>query len=106
MDFSLGYLIFIGLFLLIPASAVGFFFCKDTNRRRKLFLNVVLIGNSFFYFSPLLYAVCYTPRGGNMWSENGPGAALWAYMFVFPAAFLLQYLVGREKLKAHEKATG
>ena len=64
-------------------------FIKDANRIRGIIINAFLLLNMAIYVSPLAYAYFATPKGENMWSENGPGAALWAYMFLLPLCILV-----------------
>ena len=64
-------------------------FIKDANRIRGIIINAFLLLNMAVYVSPLTYAYFATPKGENMWSENGPGAALWAYMLLLPLCILV-----------------
>jgi hypothetical protein len=95
------HIIFIALFAIVPVSSLVLVWMKDLNRRRKVFLNVVLIANSLFYLSPLIYAYANTKAGGNMWNENGAGAAIWYYIYVLPLSVPLHLVVGKKKLESH-----
>lgn len=97
---SVGYISFMLFFFSLPASTVFLVFLKDSDRRRRVLLSAVLVANTLLYFSPLAYAYLKTPAGGNMWSENGPGAALWLYMYLFPVTIGLQYVLGARKIRA------
>lgn len=73
------------LLFLIPAIlSIGLCFVKDAKKGRGIILNVLLLGNTLLFASPLLYAYIATRPDGNMWSENGPGAILWSYFLVLP----------------------
>jgi hypothetical protein len=72
------------LFLLPPILGLACCFIRDAKKRRGQIINTVLILNSVIYLAPLAFAFFATPKGGNMWSENGPGAILWFYMIFLP----------------------
>ncbi|WP_394974763.1 hypothetical protein [uncultured Croceitalea sp.] len=72
------------LFLLPVIISIGLCFLKDSNKVRRIVLNLLLIINAIVYTAPLLYAYWETLPDGNMWSENGPGAALWLYFIILP----------------------
>lgn len=76
------------IFLLPALLSIALCFLKDANKTRGVLLNVLLVLNALLYISPLLYAYLATPSGGNMWSENGPGAALWLYFIILPVCGL------------------
>lgn len=80
------------IFLLPALLSIALCFLKDSNKIRGIVLNVLLLANALLYISPLLYAYLATPSGENMWSENGPGAALWLYFIILPV-FGLAFLV-------------
>jgi hypothetical protein len=82
------------LFLLIPISSVVLLFLKDTKKKRKIILNILLILNVFLYLSPLIIAFFNTPPGESMWNENtGGGAAIWLYFIVFPVSVIAQLIL-------------
>ncbi|MEM8764968.1 MAG: hypothetical protein AAGD88_14205 [Bacteroidota bacterium] len=72
------------VFILPAPLSIALCFIKDSNKIRGIVLNILLLANALLYVSPLLYAYLATPSGGNMWSENGPGAALWLYFIILP----------------------
>ena len=77
--------LFILIIFLIPVIiSIGLCFLKDSNKVRRIVLNIILIINVLVYIAPLLYAYLETLPDGNMWSENGPGAALWLYFIILP----------------------
>lgn len=76
------------LFLSPTLLSIALCFIKDSNKVRGIVLNALLLANALLYVSPLLYAYLATPSGGNMWSENGPGAALWLYFVILPVCGL------------------
>ncbi|MEL6305457.1 MAG: hypothetical protein AAFQ20_11780 [Bacteroidota bacterium] len=96
------------LFLLPALLSIALCFLKDANKTRGVLLNVLLVLNALLYISPLLYAYLATPSGGNMWSENGPGAALWLYFIILPISglvflvLLILKLIFRRKSKSEE----
>lgn len=83
-------IIVILLFMILPISSVGLLFIGDSNPQRKLILNGLLILNAIIYLFPMGYAYFLTPKGGNMWDENGPGAILWLYMIILPLCVIAQ----------------
>lgn len=82
-------LIILGLFLLPALISIALCFLKDSNKVRRIVLNVLLMLNTVVYLTPLLYAYWQTRPDGNMWSENGPGAALWVYFILLPLCALI-----------------
>ncbi len=78
------------LFLILPISTVILLFINDSRKRRNLILNIVLVINTLLYSYPVVSAYLNTPPGGNMWSENGPGAILWLYMIILPICVVVQ----------------
>ena len=99
------------LFLMPALLSIALCFLKDSSKVRGILLNVFLLLNALLYVSPLLYAYLATPSGDNMWSENGPGAALWAYMILLPICglaflvLLILKLVFRKKRNSKEPKT-
>ncbi|SHJ98231.1 hypothetical protein [Pseudozobellia thermophila] len=81
------------LFLILPISSIGLLFVTDSNPQRKLILNGLLILNAIVYLLPIAYAYFNTPKGGNMWDENGPGAVLWLYMILLPLCVIAQVVL-------------
>lgn len=79
------------LFFLIPLSSIGLLFLKDTKKKRKYVLNVLLILNAFLFLIPMILAYFNTPPGESMWNENtGGGVLLWLYIIIFPICALAQ----------------
>ncbi len=62
-------------------------------------MNILLLGNALFFLSPLIYAYIATLPDGNMWSEDGPGAVMWFYLFILPTSFIVQLILTIFKLK-------
>jgi len=60
---------------------------------------ILLIGNALFFLFPLIYAFVNTYPEGNMWSENGPGAILWLYIFILPISLIVQVVLIILKVK-------
>ncbi|MDO6518139.1 hypothetical protein [Zobellia uliginosa] len=81
------------LFLILPISSIALLFIDDSNTQRKLILNGLLILNAVVYLFPIGYAYFLTPKGGNMWDENGPGAVLWLYMILLPLCVIAQVVL-------------
>ncbi|KPM32554.1 Hypothetical protein I595_972 [Croceitalea dokdonensis DOKDO 023] len=72
-------------FLLIPLLGLVLLFLKDTNPRRKIILNGLLLLNSAIYLVPMILAYLSTPEGASLFNENtGGGAFLWFYMLLMP----------------------
>lgn len=82
------------IFLLIPLLSIVFCFVKDYKTTRNSVLNIILITNCVIYLLPILLAYFSTPKGGNMWDENGAGAYLWFYMILIPICFLVMLILG------------
>lgn len=97
----MGIIFFAALYFVLPASTVYLLFLKDRNRRRRLLYSAFLLANTALYLFPLAYAFFGTPSGGNMWDENGAGAALWLYMYVLPLSAVLQSFLAARKKRAH-----
>ena len=72
------------IFLLPVFGSVALCFLKDQKKNRGIIINVLLLLNAIFYLAPLAFAYLETPKGENMWSENGPGAILWSYLILLP----------------------
>lgn len=81
------------LFLALPLSSIALMFISDSNTSRKIILNSILAINAIVFILPIAYAYFATPKGGNMWDENGPGAVIWLYMFILPLCVLVQIVV-------------
>jgi hypothetical protein len=99
--FAMGRIFFVAIYLALPASTVYLLFLKDNSSKRRLLLSAGLLANTAMYFVPLAYAYFGTPAGGNMWNENGAGAALWLYMYVFPLSAGIQVFLAGRKDRAH-----
>lgn len=92
-------------FLLLPLSSIALLFLKDSNKRRKLRLNVLLLLNALLFMIPLFMAYTNTPKGESIWNENsGGGAALWLYMIVFPVCFIAQVVLFVLKIEYAKKS--
>ena len=74
----------------IPLSAIILFFVKDAKPVRQRNMRIFLIANLLLFVSPLVYAFVASLPDGNMWSDNGAGAAMWAYLIIGPLCFLIQ----------------
>lgn len=81
-------LILLLVFLLPVIMSIALCFLKDSNKVRRILLNVLLTINILVYTAPLLYAYWETRPHGNMWNENGPGAVLWMYIIILPLCIL------------------
>ena len=81
------------VFLIIPFSSFLMCFMNDEDRSRKKIMNWVLLGNTLFFFSPLVYAYLALLPNGNMWNENGPGTVLWFYLLLTPICYIIQVLL-------------
>ncbi len=93
------YVVAIFVFAILPISSLVLCFIKDSKKNRKWLLNTLLIANALLFLSPLLYAYLTTPSGGNMWSENGPGAIMWSYLLILPFCGIVQLVLFILKLK-------
>ncbi len=91
-------------FSIIPVLGIVLCFVNDNNKRRKKIINFILLINTLIYLVPLVYAFLTTGPNGNMWSENGSGAVLWAYLFLIPVCglVLIILLVLKVKFAAHK----
>lgn len=77
-------------FFLIPVASIALLFVKDSDRKRKIMLNVLLILNILLYLYPVIEAYWITPKGESMFDENkGGGAALWMYVRILPITILV-----------------
>jgi formate hydrogenlyase subunit 3/multisubunit Na+/H+ antiporter MnhD subunit len=82
--------LFILVIFLIPVIiSIGLCFLKDSNKVRRIVLNIILIINVLVCIAPLLYAYWETLPDGNMWSENGTGAIIWLYVILLPLCALV-----------------
>lgn len=82
------------LFLLLPLSGIGLLFLNDKNKERKKIMNLMLVMNILFFFSPLMKAYFNSPSGESMWNENtGGGAYIWLYIIVLPVSALIQLIL-------------
>lgn len=82
------------LFLLLPLSGIGLLFLNDKNKERKKIMNLMLVMNILFFFSPLMKAYFNSPSGESMWNENtGGGAYIWLYIIVLPISALIQLIL-------------
>ena len=82
------------IFSFIPISTILLFFLKDCDLKRKKALNIGLVINNLIFYSPIIYMYFATPAGQNMWSEmDGPGAAVFAYIFLLPICMLIQFVL-------------
>lgn len=77
----------------IPISAIILFFVKDPNPNRQKVMRGLLILNFLLFLSPIIYAFVASYPDENMWSDNGPGAAMWAYLLLGPVCFLIQIVL-------------
>ena len=83
------------LFGILPIISIALLFVKDTNRPRKLILNILLLLNAFVFLVPMLAAYLSTAEGESMFNENtGGGAYLWFYMFLLPLCGLALLVLG------------
>ncbi|MEM7368078.1 MAG: hypothetical protein AAF587_05715 [Bacteroidota bacterium] len=77
----------------IPISAIILFFAKDANPNRQKLMRGLLILNFLLFLSPLIYTFIASYPDENMWSDNGSGAAMWAYLILGPVCFLIQIVL-------------
>lgn len=85
---------FVILFGILPLISIGLLFLKDTNKRRRLIINILLILNALVFTLPMLAAYLSTPEGESMFNENtGGGAYLWFYMFLLPLCGLALFVL-------------
>ncbi|MEY2904776.1 MAG: hypothetical protein RJA52_792 [Bacteroidota bacterium] len=81
----------IGLIPLILALVV---LLKDARKKRRFVLNILILGNLIFFYSPLILALFNTPYGESMWNENsGGGAYFWLYYWVIPIYIPVQLIL-------------
>lgn len=82
------------LYLIIPAVSLGLLFLKDSNRRRKQILNILLIINALVYLLPMVAAYFSTPEGESVFNENtGGGAFLWFYLILLPLCTFVLFVL-------------
>jgi Sec-independent protein secretion pathway component TatC len=82
-------MIIIILFPILLYIILKFLKKKVSEKSRKKLINYLLISNALVFLSPLIYAFIMSLPNGNMWNENGPGAALWLYLILIPICSLV-----------------
>jgi len=90
-------LVFI-LFCFIPITTLFFCFVRDSNRIRKRRFNKYLLINCAVFIAPLLM-VMLGQSDSRMWSDNGSGAALWLYVWLFPLCNIAQLVLITFKIR-------
>lgn len=55
---------------LIPLILALVVLLKDARKKRRFVLNILILGNLIFFYSPLILALFNTPYGESMWNEN------------------------------------
>ena len=105
--------LFIILFFgFLPALSIGLCFLQDSNSRRRLVLNILLLANAALFLLPpgMAWYINMTEGGG--YGENAGGAAFWLYFYILPFTvvvelilFLLKLHYRRQSLKEEAAAS-